>query len=47
MENKRIENSPSYLYIIKGIAIFLMIWGHCIQYCLKGSDLNVFDNGVF
>lgn len=36
-----------YIHIIKGIAIFLMIWGHCIQYCLKGSELNVFENGVF
>lgn len=22
-----------YLDVVKGIAIFLMIWGHCIQYC--------------
>lgn len=22
-----------YVDVIKGIAIFLMLWGHCIQYC--------------
>lgn len=44
--NKR-EIERIYIDVIKGIAIFLMIWGHCIQYCLKGSDLNVFENGVF
>lgn len=26
-----------YLNVIKGIAVFLMLWGHCIQYCTMDS----------
>lgn len=33
-----------YLDVVKGIAVFLMIWGHCIQYCdITGS---FFENPV-
>lgn len=35
-----------YLNIVKGIAIYLMLWGHCIQYSSKES-FDVFDNVVF
>lgn len=35
-----------YWNIIRGIAIFLMLWGHCIQYCSLGS-FPVFENGMF
>lgn len=36
----------SYINTLKGIAIFLMIWGHCIQYCSKDS-FNIYENPVF
>ena len=35
-----------YLNIVKGIAILLMLWGHGIQYCAKGS-FDPFSNNVF
>lgn len=35
-----------FLNTVKGIAIFLMLWGHCIQYCAMGS-FNCFDNVVY
>lgn len=35
-----------YINVVKGIAIVLMIWGHCIQYCAK-DGINVFENAVF
>ena len=34
-----------YLNVIKGIAIVLMIWGHCIQYCAMYC-FDYFENGV-
>ena len=36
----------SYINTVKGIAIALMIWGHCIQYCGIGMD-SMFGNDVF
>lgn len=35
-----------YLDIVKGVAIFLMLWGHCIQYCAL-NDFDFFENPVF
>ena len=35
-----------YLNIVKGIAIILMIWGHCIQYCAKEA-FDCFESEVF
>lgn len=32
--------------VLRGIAIFLMIWGHCIQYCCMGS-FDFFENNIF
>ncbi len=37
----------NFIDIIKGVAIFLMLWGHCIQICVLGSDFDFFDNSVF
>ncbi len=36
-----------FLDIAKGLAIFLMLWGHCIQYCVAYSDIDFFENIVF
>lgn len=36
----------SYINTLKGIAVFLMIWGHCIQYCSMDS-FDYYDNLVF
>lgn len=35
-----------YLNIVRGIAIVLMMWGHCIQVCGRGA-IEVFENEVF
>lgn len=36
-----------FIDIIKGVAIFLMLWGHCIQYCVANSNVDFFENSVF
>lgn len=36
-----------FVDIAKGIAIFLMLWGHCIQYCVAKSEVDFFENVVF
>ena len=33
--------------IIRGVAVFLMLWGHCVQYCIAGTELDFFENSVF
>lgn len=45
---KQIIQDAERLYwnVIKGIAIFLMIYGHCIQYCALDS-FDFFENGIF
>lgn len=35
----------NYIDFVRGIAVFLMIWGHCIQYLI--NDPNFWDNQVF
>lgn len=35
-----------YINIVKGLAIFLMIWGHCIQCCIP-MNMDFFENPVF
>lgn len=40
------SRSRRYVNIVKGIAVLLMLWGHCIQYCASGS-FNCFDDGVY
>lgn len=40
------QNNRLYLDIVKGIAIFLMLWGHCIQCCANGT-FDYFENDVF
>ncbi len=36
-----------FIDMIKGVAIFLMLWGHCIQYCTANSNVDFFENVVF
>lgn len=40
------QDSRLFLDIVKGVAIFLMLWGHCIQYCAL-NDFDFFENPVF
>lgn len=40
------KQESRYWNVIKGVAIFLMIWGHCIQYCAMGS-VDFFGDPVF
>lgn len=35
-----------YINVVKGVAVFLMIWGHCIQFCTGGS-FNCFSSPAF
>ena len=42
MENKE----RLYWNVVKGIAIFLMLWGHCIQFCALDA-VDYFANSVF
>jgi fucose 4-O-acetylase-like acetyltransferase len=42
------NNSRNYFIdMLKGIAVFLMMWGHCIQYCVAGSNVDFFENYMF
>lgn len=40
------NKSRLFLNVVKGLAIFLMLYGHCIQYCSVGS-FDFYDNAVF
>lgn len=46
MDGLNREGSVNFLNIVKGLAIFLMIWGHCIQYCIP-SGVDFFENVAF
>ena len=43
---EKADNGRLFINVIKGIAIFLMLWGHVIQYCSQKS-FDFFDNAVF
>ena len=43
MENSR----NNFIDIIKGVAIFLMLWGHVIQYCVAKTNIDFYENWVF
>ena len=45
-QHEQIYERRLYLDIVKGFAIFLMLWGHCIQYCAL-NDFDFFENPVF
>lgn len=36
----------AYINVAKGVAVALMIWGHCLQYCSKES-FHIFEHSVF
>lgn len=33
--------------ILRGVAIFLVIWGHAIQYCAPSGSIDIFDYPMF
>ena len=41
---KKVKNQN--IDILKGVAIFLVVFGHCIQYCSQGY-FDFFENKVF
>ena len=43
---KTIADEKFYINVVKGVAIFLMIWGHCIQSCALDA-FDYFDNWMF
>ena len=36
-----------FIDMAKGVAVFLMLWGHCIQYCGGTNPVDFFGNPVF
>ena len=40
------ESENRTINLVRGIAIFFMLWGHCIQFCSAGQ-FEVFDNRCF
>lgn len=36
----------SYINFLRGVAIFLMLWGHCVQYCCDGQ-VDFFEDVAF
>ncbi len=40
------EKKPNFLNLAKGLAVFLMLWGHCIQYCIP-NNMDFFENAGF
>lgn len=36
----------SFVNLLRGMAVFLMLWGHCIQYCMP-SGMDFFENTIF
>ncbi len=36
----------NYINVLRGITIFLMLWGHCIQVCIP-TGLDFFENPLF
>lgn len=48
MENLITQENKERLFIniLKGLAVFFMIWGHCVQYCIP-HGVDFFENTVF
>lgn len=46
ISNNLPEKKPNFLNLAKGLAIFLMLWGHCIQYCIP-NNIDFFENVGF
>ena len=40
------SKSRTFIDYLRGIAVFLMLWGHSIQYCY-GGQFDFFENSVF
>lgn len=36
----------NFVNLLRGLAIFLMLWGHCIQYCIP-IGVDFFENPIF
>lgn len=40
------KQKSDFINLLRGLAIFLMLWGHCIQYCC-GGQFDFFEDNVF
>ena len=40
------DDKRNFIYVLRGIAIILMLWGHSIQYCC-GGQFDYFENTMF
>ena len=40
------EGRRTYINLVRGAAIFLMLWGHCVQYC-AGKQFDFYENAAF
>ena len=36
-----------FLDVLKGVAVFLMLWGHCIQCAIGGELPDFYENPLF
>lgn len=45
-ENK-IHSRNSFIDFLRGIAIFLVLWGHSIQKLSQGSNIDFFNDKIF
>lgn len=41
------DDKPYFINMVKGFAIFLMLYGHCIQYCAAESEIVFYENLAF
>ena len=41
-----VKKQNNFINLLKGVAIFLMLWGHCIQYCIP-NRMDFFENTMF
>ena len=41
------KNRNPFIDLSRGFAVFLMLWGHCIQYCVAKTDIDFYENPVF
>lgn len=44
--DRQIDNRNLFIDALRGISIFLVLWGHSIQYFSAG-EINYFNNFVF
>lgn len=47
MDENKIHSRNSFIDFLRGIAIFLVLWGHSIQKLSQGSNIDFFNDKIF